>query len=137
MTILAIMFTCHFIADFLLQSREMGKTKSTKFKVLLAHIGIQYSILFIGLIFFIGPEFAFKISGLNALVHGVIDWYIWRGYKWSVYSRIKQNPNHKLTWLQDGEEGWVYWEDHYFYVTIGLDQLLHGLTLIALAGLYL
>jgi hypothetical protein len=29
---------------------------------------------------------------------------------------------------------WKYWEDHWFFTTIGFDQLLHGLTLIYLAG---
>jgi hypothetical protein len=140
-TVLAIMLVSHFVADFLLQSRHMGKNKSIYKSVLFEHIAIQFAIMVLALSGPCGPLLAAKISYFNAVVHGVIDWNIWKGYKWSVQKRITVNPQgvrcHQLMWLQDGEEGWQYWEDHWFYATIGLDQLLHGLTLVALAGYFL
>ena len=35
--------------------------------------------------------------------------------------------------LRDMAVNWKYWEDHWFYTTIGFDQLLHVLTIILLA----
>lgn len=134
--IIATMFLCHFIADFLLQSREMAQQKSSKIRVLWDHICIQYVVLCIGLLY-AGVDFATsaKICLFNSLIHGVIDWYIWRCYKWSVAHRIEWDYAHPLTVCNDGP--WKYWEDHLFYTTIGFDQLLHGLTLIGCAGLFL
>lgn len=62
----------HFIADFLLQSREMGKRKSSESKYLLAHLAIQFACFAL---------FGLKFAFYNALVHGIIDWNIWRIYK--------------------------------------------------------
>lgn len=153
MFVLAVMFICHFVADFLLQSREMGKTKSTNFLVLLEHLVIQFGVMFTVLclvpppLAIIGVLLALKLSGLNALVHGVIDWNIWRGYKWSVVQRLYQSRHlrpeenplidwEKYTMSSDMTvtKYWKYWDDHWFYATIGLDQLLHGLTMIVLVG---
>jgi hypothetical protein len=141
MKILAIMMVSHFVADFLLQSREMGKTKSTVFKVLCEHVIIQYLTLWAFLLFFVGPTLAVEISLCNALVHGLIDWNIWKLYKWSAKYRIEKRIDTHLFLKADGAvvlaDKWEYWEDHLFYTTIGIDQLLHGLTLVALAGLFL
>jgi len=146
--VLAVMLTCHFIADFLLQSREMGKEKSYRFTVLCRHIGIQLAVLTIGLAICGLPiETIIIISGLNASVHGLIDWNIWRGYKLYSQYRITNGIDKHLvkgtilehTGYKHYKEvpNFTYWDDHWFYVTIGLDQLLHGLTLIALAGLFI
>lgn len=64
----------------------------------------------------------------NAAIHGVIDWNIWRLYKLSV---IKRFPG-----LKEGDE-YKYWEDHWFYSTIGLDQLLHILTIITIFSFFI
>ena len=52
----------------------------------------------------------------------IIDASIWNIYKWSVYLRDKTAT----------KENWKYWEDSWFYTTIGFDQLLHGITIIAI-----
>jgi hypothetical protein len=140
--VLVWLFFLHFVADFLLQSRSMGKNKSVYPLVLFQHLGIQFSIVFFGLIPFVGLKKAFLLSLANAVVHGVIDWNIWRGYKYFVMRRIyaagpsstENNPAHPLC---DAKGGWTYWEDHWFYATIGLDQFLHMTTLTVLAGLML
>ncbi len=135
------LFLLHFVADFLLQSREMGKTKSEKFNVLLAHVGIQFGIfLALGGAVLDGSTI-FWFAAFNAIIHGVIDWNIWKFYKWTVFRR------HQAVFSSPTEEGheervnnfkasWQYWEDHWFYATIGLDQFLHASTIIILYGMF-
>ena len=123
------LYILHFIADFILQSREMGQKKSTEFKWLAKHLGIQFIIFFIGLIFF-DPIYAFIFATINSFFHGIIDWNIWKFYKLSVYYRIKKDPEHNLLPENKSElEKWQYWKDHLFYTTIGFDQMLHMITL--------
>ena len=126
----------HYIADFLLQPREMGKRKSSEPKWLAGHLLIQF-LCFL-------PFTGWKFALANCVVHGIIDWNIWKGYKWSAYYRIKKDTD-GMGWtpeiIQEHIEAkgkqWEYWEDHLFYATIGLDQLLHCLTIYYLAGLFL
>lgn len=130
----------HFIADFLLQSREMGKKKSSEFLWLLKHLGIQYTIMIIGLTpcFFLNLISAHKLLALcilNTIIHGVIDWNIWNVYKYSV--KIRLINHYKDTGVHENHikkagSNWEYWEDHWFYTTIGFDQLLHASTLVIL-----
>jgi hypothetical protein len=107
----------HFVADFVLQTRAMGKGKSESISWLLIHLAIQYGAFF----YFFGHAFAIA----NALIHGMIDWNIWKLYKLTVKLR---NPRMTIYEAQD----YRYWDDHLFYTTIGLDQMLHGATLIIL-----
>jgi hypothetical protein len=119
MKTLICLFVVHFIADFICQPREMGKKKSYEPLWLLGHLAIQF-------VFFL--FFGWKFALANAVIHGVIDWNIWRLYKLSV---VKRHP--QLNWNDKYQQGaWKYWEDHLFYTTIGLDQMLHGITLIVL-----
>ena len=109
----------HFISDFLLQSREVAKNKSSSWKHLGKHIGI---------IFVCFLPFGLKISAANAIVHGVIDKFIWNLYKYNVMKRISKDKKHLLIDQLEAKANWKYWEDHWFYATIGLDQLLHTLS---------
>lgn len=130
---IAYLLVIHFVADFLLQSREMGKTKSSNWRVLLAHLAIQATAFTLGLWPFFGLKTAIAFALLNAGVHGVIDWNIWRLYKLSVLKRFPE-----IDWADPkAASTYDYWNDSWFYHTIGLDQLLHGLTLVALAALFL
>lgn len=110
---------------------------------------------------FFTPWQSLAVSTTNALIHGVIDWYIWRGYKLSVfYRRDKLIPKEKydewgykpedLTladykemikskdFSEDTEEmlylktEFKFWEDHWFGMTLGFDQLLHAITIAAI-----
>lgn len=124
-------FVCHFVADFLLQSRDIATRKSSEFRVLIKHLWVimwvpamAYLLIIVlmispTMIFLYKPVITMII--LNALVHGVIDWNIWKMYKTFVKSRFP-----------DVTADYKYWEDHWFYATIGLDQLLHALTIIVL-----
>ena len=133
---LALLFVTHFVADFLLQSREMGKKKSSEPAFLAFHLLIQFFSFWFVLWATTNVQFAFVFALSNAAIHGIIDWNIWRLYKLYAYKAIAKNPQHPLL-TGNPTEPWKYWEDHWFYSTIGLDQLLHGLTLIGLAALLL
>lgn len=117
--LLVYLYALHFVADFLLQSREMATKKSSDINVLFNHCAIQYWTIILGLCPFLGFGRACVVSASNALIHGLIDWHIWKGYKWSV---AKRDPTATPA-------TWKYWEDHWFYTTIGFDQFLHISTL--------
>jgi len=122
---LSTAFIAHFISDFLLQSRDIAKNKSSKYKALFIHVTI-ITIVMYALLKIVGYEHAFMFSILNGLVHGIIDKFIWNGYKYYVIktsNSLEEANNHK------------YYEDHWFYATIGLDQLLHSLTIVILMSI--
>ena len=111
---LIILLVSHFIGDFVLQSRKIATTKSSKFSSLAVHL----IILFIALLpITYYSEVPIGIPIAYCLLHGIQDWYIWRGYK-KLYTIRKAPP--------------PYQEDHLFYTTIGLDQLLHTIVLLVL-----
>lgn len=54
----------------------------------------------------------------------LIDWNIWRGYKrWVRRSNLEKDFDINK---------YEYWKDRLFYTTIGFDQFLHYITIIAL-----
>ena len=114
MLALCLAFILHFIADFLLQRREVGQKKSSS----LPHLAEHVFIIFVCFL-----PFGTKFALMNAAIHMLIDACTWNAYKFSV---IKRNPK--------ADQSFEYWKDHWFYVTIGLDQLLHALTIIILLG---
>lgn len=125
------LFVLHFIADFLLQSREMGQNKSEDTYWLACHLIIQMLVFAFGLMFVIGADRACAFAAINTVIHGVIDWNIWKLYKFSVKRRI--DVGHLQSTIEI--KGLVlheykYWEDSWFYHTIGLDQMLHMITLV-------
>jgi hypothetical protein len=129
----------------------MGQKKSSEVIWLLRHLLIQWLMFFVGLSIVIGPIAAILFATANAIVHGIIDWNIWRLYKLSAHIRIKKDLaildqitvrdpmiDHEGSMKEAYDEkvaNWKYWEDHVFYSTIGFDQLLHCLTIIALFSL--
>lgn len=156
MMLLAYMMIIHFVADFLMQSREMGQKKSSEWRWLARHLLIQFSFFLFGLGVFslfaeISAQAMLLIPILNTIVHGIIDWNIWNLYKLSAHIRIKKDLaildkiivrdpmiDHEGLMKEAYDEevkNWQYWNDHWFYSTIGLDQLLHCLTIIGLFAL--
>lgn len=131
----------HLVADFFLQSREMGKKKSSEKYWLYKHLSIQFAVFWVGLLPFTGIAIALYFALTNALIHGVIDWNIWKLYKYSVYRRLLKKVISTGARKDQYEAGvashaknWQYWEDHWFYTTIGVDQFLHAATLVLLVG---
>jgi len=156
MILLAYLFVLHFIADFLCQSREMGQKKSSEWRWLASHLLIQFSFFLFGMgiwsfFMFVPAPAILVIPVLNTIVHGIIDWNIWRLYKLSAHRRISKTARIEALGEVDwnvpfherfkkhydlGVKNWQYYNDHWFYSTIGLDQLLHALTIIALVGMF-
>lgn len=128
------LFVLHFLADFILQPREMGRRKSSDFGYLAVHVGIQIGVFLVGLWIVTGSfMFALIFAVLNGLIHGIVDAFIWKGYAASVWLRRKDRS---MT-VKELKVSWKYWDDHWFYVTIGLDQLLHMSTLVLVLMLLL
>lgn len=115
---LIVLLLTHGIFDFLLQDRETAKKKSSS----IHHLGGHLFTIYVGLSLYalISNEYThiqgFSFAVLNTILHGVIDWNIWKGYKYSV---IKRFPN--------ATSDYPYQDDSWFYNFIMLDQVLHGL----------
>lgn len=131
MLLLCSIFCFHFIGDFLFQSREMGKQKSKSLKVLFMHLFLVFTTIFFGLMNFcpfgVSLQKVFLFSFFNIIVHGIIDWNIWRLYKKRVHYRFPFATKEQLL-------AFKYYDDPWFYRTIGFDQLLHTVTIIILWG---
>ena len=119
-----LLIVAHFFGDFVLQDRETALKKSSSWIALTKHFiqvffGMTLVVWVVGLFFFPYAELLFLtgVVFLYSIVHCIQDRYIWRGYKWL---RRKEDDTFK------------YWEDTKFYDTIGLDQALHLITLVAI-----
>jgi len=105
----------------------MGAKKSSDWRWLAAHLAIQFIVF--------APFTSVLFALANCAVHGVIDGTLWNLYKWSVKKRIYKDSSGRDCHSLISDQGeWRFWLDHLFYTTIGFDQLLHGLTLVILAG---
>lgn len=102
---ISLLLIAHFIGDFLLQTDEQAKGKSSSNLCLTQHL-LTYIIPFTLLGFIIPISFAFLI--VTFVTHFVTDY---------ISSRIT-----KKLW----NEGEVHW----FFAVVGADQLVHMLTLI-------
>lgn len=99
---------CHWVADFICQSRRMGENKSKDFNVLVEHCLVYTFILFVMLMIPLGVLVASKISIINGAAHLIID---------GITSKITS---------------YFYKENkmHLFFSTIGFDQFMHMCILI-------
>lgn len=163
---IAYVFILHFVADWALQSKEMSRQKSNKLLVLLQHAGVHLAVFFFGALLFMSPANALMFSAANAAVHALIDWYLWRFYKLSVFiRRDKLIPQEKYEewgiapedlsykeyiemlknkdFTQDTEEmtylkeEFKYWDDYWFGFMLGFDQLLHAITLAFIIAIFI
>lgn len=126
---LVMVLVMHWLADFVFQTDAMAKGKSKSNRVLTSHV-LTYTM--IGLILVAPAMLVMTVLGLkhearlymaalpmvwllNAPFHWVTDYYTsrWSGRLWA--------------------QGRV----HDFFVVIGLDQLIHQLTLVGLLALSL
>jgi len=134
---LGYLFILHFVSDFLLQSRKMGEKKSSSFGWLTAHVVITMLVFFFGLYAIMPMHLALIIAIFNGILHGIVDGLTWNGYKLFTFSRkyaqwydkdLGVKANMKVT--KERLDAFEYWKDHWFYVTIGFDQLLHVLSIL-------
>lgn len=122
-TSLAIsLLTVHWIADFLFQTDWMALNKSKSWKALCTHT-LVYSLCFIWL----GWSFVLATFFLHTLTDAVTSratsklWFFERAWTDCVGKCV---PDHGTCWK------YVEGRRHWFFVVIGLDQLIHGITLV-------
>lgn len=121
--VIAYIIILHFLADFFISYKNMMLKRHEEPQVLFHHISIHYIVFSLGLLPIYGMS-AIWAAFLNCAIHAVIDWNIWTYYKYSV---VWRNPTIPLETLKSS---YKYWEDKWFYINLGFDQLLHGLTLV-------
>lgn len=109
-TIIVILFA-HWVADFVAQTDQMAKNKSTSMRWLTSHVIAYGAFLTLFIIFGLGKLPILWIA-LNMALHGCVDF---------VTSRITSRL-HKAG------------EIHWFFVVIGFDQFLHTAMLLTTAA---
>lgn len=109
----------HWLGDFVLQSRWMADNKSKRWDALFSHVATYAIVLWFGLCLYsifaliamdldIIEDTLFWYVVINAALHAATDFFTSRAT-----SRLyKQNRIHA------------------FFVIVGLDQMIHGLTLL-------
>ena len=121
--LISFLLVGHFLGDFVFQPRNIAKRKSSDPIILFCHVCIvSYFILIASWMASHDFWFALSVTGLNFIGHYCIDITTWNLYKWA-------NRYRPLF-----HEEQVY-EDKWFWITLGGDQLLHGLTLLAIIGI--
>ena len=131
---LCILFIAEYIGDFLLQSRKMALNKSKDGSYLREHlVRISLILSLAAVILKLSSFGAASIAIIcliipNAICHGIQDWYIWNGYKKIVAKKEKD--------IERFVKERLYAEDKLFYDFIGLDRLLHILTMTILYSLF-
>jgi hypothetical protein len=110
----------HFVADFLLQSNWMALNKSKDWGALSLHCLI-YSLCFVWL--------GFIFVAITFLTHFITDAFTSRltSRLWFIDLAVRSTINKNLKWpffakINDRKR-------HWFFVVIGLDQLIHYATL--------
>jgi len=146
-----------YVGDFLLQDREMALNKSNNIDYLFLHIFYIFSSLLIGLsllsvFYLVEISSVFKFVASYCFIHAVQDWFIWNIYKAITKRKIERQIEYEMLEkgvhggdlfdnvlqrrLDDFKTNKEYAEDKMFYDFIGLDRLLHTITLIALFSVF-
>lgn len=137
MSLLIILLITHYIADFLLQSRRVGENKSRNCFVMLEHIFIILFCFCIPGVLLVGIEPGIKLALFNATIHFAIDKGLSILYGLSVLMRTPGSSDAINETLNSWRYEKKYIKDKVFWDTIGLDQLLHILTIIILYSAYI
>jgi hypothetical protein len=109
MTLIALLLIKHFLADFPLQSQAMVQAKGQRrdwYDWLFAHCAVHSLLTFLVLVLFVSFAEAAVLAACEHWLHFVID-------------RLKAHPNIGGRWKPS---------DKAFWIALGFDQLLHGLT---------
>jgi hypothetical protein len=105
---------CHFVGDFVFQSRYMAENKSTSFKVLAYHVAVYMIFVSFGACF--------------------------AGWTWSLLGFILVNFGlHYLTDAVTSRITAYFWSvknSKAFFTTIGFDQFIHAASLLVTARLF-
>jgi len=101
----SLFLLAHWIGDFGLQTSKMALGKCVSLKWLVIHVGTYTGVILLFSLFLMPLDDVFRFVSLNCLLHLITDFFT---SKWA-------NKNRK--------------EPRKFYPIIGLDQLIHTLTL--------
>lgn len=110
LTVFLLLVWLHFVADFIMQSDEVSKSKSSNNAILLYHVTL-YSLPFAPFAAWYFPQsywIALAWVWINVAAHFVTDY-------------ITSRMTTKL---------WRAGEVHWFFVVIGADQAIHMSTLV-------
>ena len=108
--IISLLFVKHFLADFVWQSQRMLKDKGHYGRLGgFEHSGLHAALTYVILMHFLTPQACAMLALFDAFVHYHIDWV-------KVRTSVKLTP-----------------EDHWYWVWLGLDQLLHAMTYLVIA----
>lgn len=103
LTAILSILALHWFADFVLQTDWQAKNKSKSMEALTLHVGTYTAVIGAYAYFFLPPEAGMIWVAFNCVMHFVTDF---------VTSRV----NTAL---------WNRGQVHYFFVSVGFDQLIH------------
>ena len=109
LSLLALLFFKHFLADFVMQDQDMVKDKGTYGAYGGLIHSLQHAVLTLWVLLWFNPVLAIMLALVDGIMHYHIDW-------------AKMNLAQGLT--ASDKKYWIY---------IGADQLLHYLTYLGIA----
>jgi hypothetical protein len=114
-TIIVLLLSTHFVADFVCQTRDMGRKKSHSFYWLSMHVWAYTLALGACLAPFmtLGANL-YQFILLNGLLHLVTDFF------------TSKASSHCYKRFEEDQDKWEY----RFWLVIGFDQLVHAVTLV-------
>jgi len=158
--ILIGIFIFEYIGDFIFQSREVAVTKSNNILILLSHlmdIGNVLAFYFFSLL--VLKIYSFSIVNIFLFIliylcfHGIQDWFIWKYFKFIKMKQLTNEVNDRILEIGLNRENTFknmlkerintyynkkeYADDKLFYNIIGLDRILHIITLTILFYFFL
>lgn len=105
--VLLAILLIHWFADFVLQTDKQAKGKSKNWSDLLSHT-LTYSVCWLVMLLFLPLQETLAFIGTTFICHTITDYFT---------SRL----NSKL---------WAGQKVHYFFVSVGFDQILHYVQLL-------
>lgn len=105
--IILFIIVIHFLADFVLQTDDQAKNKSTSIKWLVFHTGMYSLIWLLIMPILLEPIKCLQFATITFCAHTLTDY---------ITSRV-------------GKPFWSKGDTHFGFVTVGFDQVLHYLQL--------
>ena len=154
MAVIYVLLVAHFVGDFICQSDWMAQNKSKNWYALAIHVAVYMLIVGVLAGALIGASYHIPIKNVQTwLVANFAAHFLQDAITSRINSRLwflKMTPAVKgwreLDRMLDGTSTstleTAYWVDdistrHWFFVSIGFDQLLHYVTLFVTAGWWL
>jgi hypothetical protein len=110
--LLSILAGKHFVIDWVIQTKNMAMHKGERPVLLFLHSFEHALVTFVALLFFTDTVTALLLACAELVVHGILDY-------------VKANPSLL---------GQYTYPNHMFFVSMGLDQLAHHLSYIAIVA---